>query len=149
MNLLYEAGIRFPNDDALNIFRKHGAKTQGQIVYLTEDQVMKSIAEIPSHFTIFARNPDHDMTIDSGVPVFAPAYGAPFLVDIDTGKRFATMADYRNPVRLCHVLPNQDMCGHLMVMPGDIPSDTAHLEMLHAGIVHSDKSFVGNTVWVE
>ncbi|MBC8496036.1 MAG: trimethylamine methyltransferase family protein, partial [Chloroflexi bacterium] len=145
MRLLSEVGMQFPDDKALAIFKKHGVKTNGLAVYLSEDQVMKSIASVPSQFTICARNADRDVIVGDGVPVFAPGLGAPFLAGPEVGKRSATMADYRDLVRLTQALPNQDMNGHLMVMPGDIPSDTAHLEMLHAGMVHSDKAFIGST----
>ena len=145
MRLLSEVGMQFPDDKALAIFKKHGVKINGQTVYLSEDQVMKSLASVPSQFTIYARNADRDVSIGDGVPVFAPGLGAPFLADPEVGKRSATMADYRNLVRLAQALPNQDMNGHLMVMPGDILSDTAHIEMLHAGMVHSDKAFIGST----
>ncbi len=145
MKLLSEVGIRFPVDEALETFQRFDARTDGQTVYLTEDQIMESIATVPSQFTIFARNPDRDVTIGDGRPVFAPGYGAPFLVDPEAGKRAATMPDYRNAVRLAHALPNQDLNGHLMVVPGEVPAKTAHLEMLRAGILHSDKPFIGNT----
>ena len=145
MKLLSEVGIRFPDAETLAIFQKHGIKTKGETVYLNEDQVMKFIATVPSQFTIFARNSDRDVTIGDGKPIFVPGLGAPLLVDSEVGKRSATMADYHNLVRLAHKLPNQDMNGYLMVMPSDIPSDTATLEMLHAGIVHSDKAFIGST----
>jgi trimethylamine--corrinoid protein Co-methyltransferase len=90
------------------------------------------------------------VTIGNGKPVFAPGYGAPFLVDatpsIDgvIGTRIPTMADYADLVRLAHALPNQDMSGHLLVDPGDVPADTSHIPMLHAHMVHSDKPFMGS-----
>jgi len=77
-------------------------------------------------------------------PVFAPGYGAPFLVDARAGRRAPTMADYHDLVKLAHALPNQDLSGHLLVEPGDLHGDTAHLQMLHAHMIHSDKPFIGS-----
>jgi trimethylamine--corrinoid protein Co-methyltransferase len=105
---------------------------------------MDGLKSVPKQFTIHARNPERSVTIGDGEPVFAPGYGAPFLVDFEEGKRVPTMDDYHNLVKLAHALPNQDLSGHLLVEPGDVPSSTAHLQMLHAHMIHSDKPFIGS-----
>ncbi|MBT4311386.1 MAG: trimethylamine methyltransferase, partial [Anaerolineae bacterium] len=143
MELLKNLGIEFPEENAISIFKEHGFKTEGQKVYMTEEQVMQAIKSVPKQFTIHARNPQKNIEIGDGKPVFAPGYGAPFLVDSETGKRMPTLEDYHNLVKLAHALPNQDMSGHLMVEPHDIPSETAHIQMLHANMLLSDKPFIG------
>jgi trimethylamine---corrinoid protein Co-methyltransferase len=145
MKLLSEVGVRFPEDTAISTFKQHGFKTEGHVVYFREDQVMKATKMAPSQFTIHARNPDRDVIIGNGEPVFAPGYGAPFLVDLEKGKRIPTLEDFHNLAKLAHEMPNQDMNGHLMVQPHDIPYDIAHLHMLHACMLHSDKPFMGST----
>ncbi len=150
MRLLAEVGVQFPDDEALEVFKQHGAKTEGQIVYLEETQLMEALETVPAQFTIHGRNPDRDVIVGGGEPVFAPAYGAPFLVDADEkhpyeiGKRAPTMEDYDNLARLAHALPNQDMSGHLMVEPGGVAAHSAHLNMLYSNVVHSDKPFIGS-----
>jgi trimethylamine--corrinoid protein Co-methyltransferase len=144
MKLLANVGVEFPDDEAVAVFKKHGFGTDGQKVYASEDQVMSALETAPAQFTFHARNPDRNVTVGDGEPVFAPAYGAPFLVDVDVGRRAPTMEDYDNLARLAHALPNQDLSGHLMVEPGDVPALTAHLRMLHANMVHSDKPFIGS-----
>ncbi|MBE9524616.1 MAG: trimethylamine methyltransferase family protein, partial [Chloroflexi bacterium] len=145
MELLNTVGIKFPQDEALHIFQEHGFKVDGETVYMTEEQVMAAISSTPAGFTIHARNPQRDIQIGGGRPVFAPGYGAPFLVDFETGKRVPTLEDYHNLAKLAHALPHQDMSGHLMVEPQDIPSETANIQMLHANMIHSDKPFIGST----
>jgi len=144
MNLLQSVGVEFPNGEALDVFEKHGVKTDGSRVYLGEDQLMKALATAPKQFTIHARTPHRSVTIGDGRPAFAPGYGAPFLVDPDTGKRTPTMEDYVNLVKLAHALPNQDMSGHLLVEPKGVPAGTSHLNMLYAHMIHSDKPFIGS-----
>lgn len=145
MQVLAEVGVLFPNEEALTTFKRHGAKVDGQKVFLTEDQVMEAIVQAPAQFTIHARNSERDVIIGNGMPVFAPGYGSPFIVDLDVGKRPATVEDYHNLARLAHALPNQDLSGHLMAEPGDVSAKTVHLLMLHANMVHSDKPFIGST----
>lgn len=144
MQLLEKVGIDFPYDDALAYFQKHGVKTEGSRVYLSEDQLMKALETAPKQFTIHARNPERSVTVGGGRPVFAPGYGAPFLVDAEVGKREPTMEDYHNLVKIAHALPNQDMSGHLIVEPAGVAADTAHIRMLQAHFVHSDKPFIGS-----
>jgi trimethylamine--corrinoid protein Co-methyltransferase len=145
MKLLGEIGILFPEENALGIFKKHGFKVEGQKVFFSEEQVMGAVRSVPSQFTLHARNPEKAVVIGDGHPVFVPGYGAPFLVDAKTGKQEPTIDDYRNAVKLAHMLPNQDLSGYLMVEPQDIPSETAHLQMLLANMLHSDKPFIGSS----
>ncbi len=145
MQMLAEVGVHFPNQEALAVFREHGVKVDGQKVFLTEGQVMNAIAQAPAQFTIHARNPERNVLIGDGVPVLAPGYGAPFMVDLDVGRRAATMDDYHRLAKLAHALPNQDLSGHLMAAPGDVPANKAHLPMLHASMLHSDKPLIGST----
>ncbi len=85
------------------------------------------------------------MVVGDGKPVFAPGYGAPFIIDPEVGKAAGVrLQDYEDLTRLVHMLPNQDMSGHLMVEPGDVPAKAGHLRMLVANMVHSDKPFIGS-----
>jgi trimethylamine--corrinoid protein Co-methyltransferase len=138
-------GVSFPHEDVLTIFDEHGFRTGGQKVFFKEQQVMDTLASVPRPFTIHAPNPDKSVVVGDGSPVFAPGYGAPFLVDYETGKREPTMDDYEDLVRLADALPNQEMSGHLLVEPADVPSEAAHLLMLKAHMLHSDKPFIGST----
>jgi trimethylamine--corrinoid protein Co-methyltransferase len=144
MKLLANVGVRFPVDAAIDVFKQHGVKTDGHSVYLQEQQVMQALETVPDQFTIHARNPDKSVTVGDGEPVFAPAYGAPFLVDPEVGKRAPTMGDYHQLVQLAHALPNQDLSGHLLVEPEVESADTVHIQMLHAHMLHSDKPFIGS-----
>ncbi|MGB7874176.1 MAG: trimethylamine methyltransferase family protein [Anaerolineales bacterium] len=145
MKLMGEIGILFPEENALEIFKNNGFKVEGKKVFFSEEQVMGAVKNVPRLFTVHARNPERDITVGDGSPIFAPGYGAPFLVDAQEGKRDPTLEDYHNLVKLAHVLPNQDLSGHLMVEPRDIPSETAHLQMLLVHMLHSDKAFIGSS----
>ncbi len=142
IRLLANVGVQFPEDEALAIFKKHGAKVDGCTVYLSEDQVMKAVQTTPAQLTIHARNPARNVHIGNGNTVFAPAYGAPLLIDSNGETRTPTMDDYHNLARLAHALPNQDLSGHLMVEP----EDTSCINMLYANIIHSDKPFMGSVL---
>ncbi|HEY54078.1 MAG TPA: trimethylamine methyltransferase [Caldilineae bacterium] len=145
LKLLDEVGVLFPNDEALDIFRERGVRTDGEKVFFSEKQVMDALATAPEQFILHARNPSRSVTIGDGESVFAPGYGAPLIVDMETGARAATMADYHNLAKLAQALPNMDVSGHMIVEPDDVPAESAHLHMLLANMLHSDKPFMGST----
>jgi trimethylamine--corrinoid protein Co-methyltransferase len=145
MKILGEIGIHFPLPEALEIFKNHGFKTDAELVYFSEDQIIKAISSVPETFFLQAWNPDRSVQIGGGKPVFAPGYGAPFIIDPEVGKIVPGMKDYEKLVKLAQILPNQDISGHLLVEPQDIPADLAHLYMLQANILYSDKPFIGST----
>ena len=109
MRLLENVGVDFPYPAALAVFQRHGVRTAGTLVYLTEAQLLQALATVPQQFTVQARNPARNVTVGGGRTVFAPGYGAPFIVDAVEGRRGPTLADYHALVKLAHALPNQDM----------------------------------------
>lgn len=145
MKVMEEVGISFPHEESIAVFETHGYGTDGERVFFEEQQVLDALALVPDRFTIHAPNPEKSVVVGDGSPVFAPGYGAPFLVDYEVGKREPTMDDYEDLVRLADALPNQDLSGHLLVEPADVSSETAHLLMLKAHMLHSDKPFIGST----
>jgi len=144
VRILENVGVEFPADSALAAFRQHGVHTDGSRVFITEDQLWDALASAPGQFTLRARNPDRSVTIGDGGPVFAPGYGAPFLIDAQGKKQVPTVEDYHDLVRLAHQLPNQDVSGHLLAEPGDVSPETAPLHMVYSHVVHSDKPFLGS-----
>jgi trimethylamine---corrinoid protein Co-methyltransferase len=142
MRVLEQVGVSMPQADALGVFRSHGLRVDEGRVFLTEDDVMKALKSIPKSFTLNARDPARSVTVGGGRAVFAPGYGAPFIVDATEGKRSPTLEDYGRLAKISHELPNMDLSGHLIVEP-EVPH--AHLHMLHAHLAHSDKPFIGST----
>ncbi len=47
-----------------------------------------------------ARNPERNVIIGGKRTVLVPAYGSPFVHDIDKGRRYATINDFENFVKL-------------------------------------------------
>jgi trimethylamine--corrinoid protein Co-methyltransferase len=147
MRVLETVGVEIPVEGAQQVFRDHGFRVDNGRVYPTEPQVMGALADAPKSFVLHARNPERSVEIGGGSAVTAPGYGPPFLVDRELGKRSPTVEDYSNLAKIAHMLPNQDVSGHLIVEPEGVPE--AHLHMLHAHLVHSDKPFMGSTAGAE
>lgn len=145
MKVLKEVGIRFPEPEAIEIFKANGVKVSNDIVFLDEKTVKKALETVPSKFVIEARNPEKNVTFDveRNTLVIAPSVGAVFVLDEDGDQREATMDDYNNFCKLVHTSKYIDMNGVSMVAPSDIPQDIAHLDMTFSNMIYSDKVFMG------
>lgn len=144
MRILRELGIDMYDDEVRSIFKQHGAKVVGDTVFLDEALVMKYLQFAPSEFTQLARNPDNNITIGGKRAVFAPVYGPPFVIDLDRGRRQATLQDFHNFVKMTYMSPWLHHSGGTVVEPTDEPVPTRHLDMLFAHVKYSDKAFMGS-----
>ena len=89
-------------------------------------------ASAPAIYTQRARNPAHDVQIGGDATVFAPNYGSPFVHDLDSGRRYATLADFENFVKLTYASPNLHHSGGTVCEPVDVPVNKRHLDMVYA-----------------
>ncbi len=76
--------------------------------------------------------------------VFAPVYGPPFIRDLENERRYATIEDFRNLVKLIYMLPGLHHSGGTVCEPVDLPVPKRHLEMLYTHMKYSDKPFMGS-----
>ena len=75
--------------------------------------------------------------------VFAPIYGAPFVRDLESGRRYGDIAAFRDLVRLTYMHPYLHHGGFVTCEPCDIPVSKRHLDMLLAHMTLSDKPHLG------
>jgi trimethylamine--corrinoid protein Co-methyltransferase len=62
--------------------------------------------------------------------VFAPNYGSPFVRDLDNGRRYGTIEDFRNFVKLAYMSPYLHHSGGTVCEPVDVPVNKRHLDMV-------------------
>ena len=98
----------------------------------------------PRQFTQYARNPERNVEIGGTHTVFAPNYGSPFVRDLDGGRRYGTIEDFRNFVKLTYMRPYLHHSGGTVCEPVDVPVNKRHLDMVYAHIRYSDKPFMGS-----
>jgi len=77
-------------------------------------------------------------------PVLAPNYGSPFVRDLDKGRRYGTIEDFRNFVKLAYMSPHLHHSGGTVCEPVDVPVNKRHLDMVYSHIRYSDKPFMGS-----
>ena len=144
--ILEEIGINFTDDEeTLAIFRTAGASIEGHRVRFPKGMCRKIIqATAPKEFTQHARNPKRNVQIGGDNMVLVPAYGSPFVYDLDSGRRYATIDDFNNFVKLAYLSDNLHHSGGTICEPVDLPVNKRHFDMIYAHLKYSDKPFMGS-----
>ncbi len=144
--ILEKVGLEFRGDpDALRLFRDAGADVQGERVRFPRGMCRQIVqASAPREFTQFARNPANNVQIGGTATVLAPNYGSPFVRDLDNGRRYGTIEDFRNFVKLAYMSPHLHHSGGTVCEPVDVPVNKRHLDMVYSHIRYSDKPFMGS-----
>lgn len=144
--ILQEIGIEFRDDSAaLQMLQAAGAEVNGERVKFPRGMCREIIqASAPREFVQHARNPAHNVVIGGDNTVFVPAYGPPFVRDLDQGRRYATLADFQNFVKLAYLSPAMHHSGGTLCEPVDLPVNKRHFDMVYAHIKYSDKAFMGS-----
>jgi len=144
--ILEEIGINFTDyPSALELWRKAGATVDGERVRFPKGLCRKLVTDsAPKQFTQHARNPLKSVEIGGKNTVLVPAYGSPFVRDLDGGRRYATIEDFRNFVKLAYMTPHLHHSGGTVCEPVDIPVNKRHFDMVYSHIKYSDKPFMGS-----
>ncbi|MEJ6781617.1 trimethylamine methyltransferase family protein [Aminobacter sp. Piv2-1] len=143
--ILAEIGIEFRDDPAaLDHWRRAGAKVEGVLVKFEPGLLRELLKTAPATFTQHARNPERSVEIGGKSVVFSPAYGSPFVMDLDKGRRYGTIEDFRNFVKLAQSSPWLHHSGGTICEPVDVPVNKRHLDMVYSHIRYSDRAFMGS-----
>jgi trimethylamine--corrinoid protein Co-methyltransferase len=143
--VLEEIGVNFvENPAALDRWRAAGADVKGERVHIPRGLARKLIATAPKTYTQYARNPARSVEIGGRNLVLAPVYGPPFVRDAEGGRRYATIEDFRNFVKLGYMSKWLHHSGGTVCEPTDVPVNKRHLDMLLAHMTLSDKPYMGS-----
>ncbi len=143
--LLETVGMEFRGDaTALELFDAAGARVEGERVRFAPGQAREICATAPQSFALHGRNPARTVTLGENGMVFMPGYGSPFASDLDNGRRYATLEDFQNFVKLSYMSPAMHHSGGTVVEPVDIPVNKRHLDMMLGHLTLSDKPFMGS-----
>lgn len=153
--ILAEIGIEFRDDpETVELFRAAG----GEVTALTSESwnvkfapgmIREILKTAPASFTQHARNPSKSVQIGGDAVVFAPSYGSPFVMDLDKGRRYGTIEDFQNFIKLAQSSPWLHHSGGTICEPTDIPVNKRHLDMVYSHIKYSDRAFLGSITAAE
>ena len=142
--ILKEIGVEFRGDpEALRLFAEAGATVTGERVRFESGQARALCATAPRSFRMEGRDPASAITLGGDHIVLMPAYGPPFVTDLEGGRRYATIEDFRNFVKLAYATPWLNHSGGTVCEPVDLPVNKRHLDMVYAHLRYSTKPFMG------
>ena len=144
--LLQEIGIDFLGDkEALDMWKEAGAEIDGTRVRFPVGLCRSIIqSSAPSEYVQYARNAERNVVIGGKNTVLVPAYGSPFVHDIDRGRRYATIEDFKNFVKLAYMAPSIHHSGGTVCEPVDLPVNKRHFDMIYSHFKYSDKPLMGS-----
>lgn len=146
LKVLGETGIRFQDEEAIEIFKNHGVKTNKDVVYIDSQTLEKALESAPSEFTLEGRDPSKSVIIGGEHMALAPGYGSCHILTASGEMRDPTREDYDNFCKLVHTSKMLNMNGCLMVDPRDIDPLKSHRYMIRSNILLCDKPFFGSSV---
>ena len=153
--ILAEIGIELREDaESMLLYKQAGAdvteQTDGIWRIRFEPGMLREILKTaPAEFTQHARNPTNSVRIGGNNVVFAPSYGSPFVMDLDRGRRYGTIEDFRNFIKLAQSSPWLHHSGGTVCEPTDVPVNKRHLDMVYSHIRYSDRAFLGSITSAE
>ncbi|MDE0245998.1 MAG: trimethylamine methyltransferase family protein, partial [Gammaproteobacteria bacterium] len=149
--VLEEIGIEFRAfPRALELLKEAGADVDGERVRFPRGMCRSLVqTTAPREYTQHARNPRRSTIIGGAHTVMVPAYGSPFVQDLDQGRRYATLEDFQNFVKLAFMSPGLHHSGGTICEPVDVPVNKRHFDMIYSHIRYSDKPFMGSVTHPE
>lgn len=148
--ILCEIGVEFRDDpEVVRLFREAGSavtETTGESwnIKFAPGMIREILKTAPARFTQHARNPKNTVEIGGDSVVFVPSYGSPFVMDLDKGRRYGTIEDFENFVKLAQSSPWFHHSGGTICEPTDIPVNKRHLDMVYAHMRFSDRPYLGS-----
>ncbi len=143
--VLEDIGVSFADcPEALARWKAAGADVQGSRVRIPRGLARKLCATAPSRIIQHARNPERRVEIGGKSLVLAPVYGPPFVRDMDGGRRYGTIEDFRKFVKLGYMSKYLHHSGGTVCEPTDVPVNKRHLDMLYAHMTLTDKPYMGS-----
>ena len=148
--ILAEIGIELRDDaPTMQLYKAAGAEVTPQTegvwrVKFPPGMLRDILKSAPAVFTQHARNPANNVRIGGNNVVFAPSYGSPFVMDLDRGRRYGTIEDFQNFIKLAQSSPWLHHSGGTVCEPTDVPVNKRHLDMVYSHIRYSDRGFLGS-----
>jgi len=141
LGILERFGMRVLSPRGRALLAEKGAAVDeaSQMVRLDPALVSQALSSVPAEAPLIARNAARSCRVGGPHVVFAPVAGPPSVSDLERGKRTATIADFRDLVRLSQAFDVVHVLGQ-MAEPQDVPVAERHLDTTLAQLTLGDKA---------
>lgn len=143
LKILNEIGIKFGLDEVNEIFKKNGFRQEDGRTFFTEEQVMHALDIATKEFTMYGRDEQYSININTEEVNYTPGYGSPMITNADGTVRDAVFDDFLKMANLFHMEKSFNVNGGIIVQPSDIAAEISIPAMVYATIKRSSKVLFG------
>lgn len=138
LRTLEELGMKVLLPEAVEVYRKAGARIVGDMVYIGRDIVDAALATAPKSIVGRAGVREKDLTFELGRMMFQPGAGAPHATDLVRGRRPGSAQSYKEFTKLNQHFDVLQMLSP-SVEPQDVPTNLRHYFTTEVQLTHSNK----------
>ena len=125
LRTLAELGMKVLLPEAIEVFRKGGARVVDDMVYVGADMIEAALATAPKSINGRAGQRSKDLTFELGSLIFQPGAGAPHATDLVRGRRPGSAEDFVEYTKLNQHFDVLQMLSP-SVEPQDVPVHLRH-----------------------
>jgi len=140
LRVLENLGVRVLNPEAIEYFRRAGARVELSTSMVTIDRglVAASLETAPGMIKVAGATPERDIVIGGAHTAFMCVGGPPHVTDIERGRRAGTAEDMRAFIKLSQHFEVLHLQGS-NVEPQDVPLELRHYVQIESQLTLSDK----------
>ena len=143
LELLSQIGIEIANQEARNIFSRHGATiVNNHRVIIPAQLVEDAIKQVPAEFRLYGRKQENDIHYHPGCFYTSTGGSAQYVLDLDGERRPATCKDLHDIMSLVDELAYIDLIS-LPIYLNDLPKESVDVNRFFAGLKNSTKHIIG------
>jgi trimethylamine--corrinoid protein Co-methyltransferase len=143
LKILEEIGVKVELEEALRIFKKHGAKIDGEIVRIPASLVEEALKLVPHKFLMAGREKKNDLILEDKRVYLGTGGAALTVLDLETGKsRPGALKDIAQLARLVDALENVHFYLRPCI-PQDIPKEVMDVNQFYASLSNTTKHVMG------
>ncbi|WP_298855794.1 trimethylamine methyltransferase family protein [uncultured Ruegeria sp.] len=148
LDVLEDVGLRVMDAEARSLLREGGFKVDEatEQVFFDAERVMELVKLAPDVASVRGKDPQKRLKMGGGHLAISAVGGAPFVSDLQRGRRAGSHADLCDLMRLTQMLNALHMEGGCSVEPCDLPQDSRHLDVYLAACTLTDKPWKPQTV---
>ena len=143
LRILAEVGIKVLDASARQSLKRIGATVDGskEMVRFDPSLVEELVGYAPAQITLKARNSAHDLVLGGNETIFSSVQCPSFASDLGRGRRYGTMDELTDFIRLVQSLNIIHQGGGGGFEPLNLPVESRHLDIIYAFCRLTDKSW--------
>jgi len=143
--ILETQGVFIENQEAIDLFNKHGLDHKGSRYFIPPDLINKCLETVPSEITLFDREGNEHITLKDDNVNFDPGSAAIFILDEETGNiREGISKDFIRFSKVVEQLKYIDAQSTALIY-NDVPKDAQDWHRLYLALSNCYKPVVTGT----